>query len=96
LELPGVGGDHHRDEADRNCCGDGGVAQGTEQAGDSAAEADDGEGADSGNAAAGLLFAQLPAALDSDQQPAGERRADRERLPVPAGVQLSLSACQRM
>jgi hypothetical protein len=71
------------------------MADRAEQAGNSAAEAEDREGPDSGDAAAGLFLAQLPAALDPDQQTTGKRSPDRQRLPIPAGVQLSLSQCQR-
>jgi hypothetical protein len=52
------------------------VTERGDEAGDPAAEPKDGEGAHTGHASAGLLVLQLPAALDPDQQTAGERRRD--------------------
>lgn len=38
---------------------------------------------------------QVEAAFDSDEQAAGERSRDAQRLPIPVAVQRSRSACQR-
>jgi len=93
-KLARIGADHHGDHADDDGCRDRDVALRTEQAGNAAADAKKRERADTGDAAAGLFLAQFPATLDSDQQPTGERRRDRQRLPVPDRVQRNRSACQ--
>jgi hypothetical protein len=66
-----------------------------EQAGDAAADPKDRERANARDPGAGLLVLELPAALDADQQSACKRRRDAQGLPIPAAVQLNLSACQR-
>jgi hypothetical protein len=71
------------------------LAKPTSQAGKSRDEAHQGERPHAGDAGPGAQSAQVEAALDPDQQSAGERRRDRQPLPVPVAVQRSRSACQR-
>jgi hypothetical protein len=53
------------------------------------------ESADARDAGTFFDVTKVEAALDSDQQPAGDGGADAERLSVPVAVQRSRSACQR-
>ena len=66
-----------------------------DEPGEARHQAKQGEGAHTGDARACTLVAQLETALNPDQQPAGQGGRDRQRLPVPGGVQLSRSECQR-
>ncbi len=58
-------------------------------------EPEQGEGADARDARPLFDVTEVEPALDPDQQPAGDGRADAERLTVPVAVQRSRSACQR-
>ena len=63
------------------------------EAGEARKEPDERESPDAGDAGAGFQLAQVEATLDTDQQTAGERRNDAQRLPVPLTGQRRRSAC---
>jgi hypothetical protein len=66
-----------------------------DQPGEAGDESQQRKGPDARDPRTDSFAAQREAALDPNQQSAGERRPDRERLPVKARVQLIRSECQR-
>jgi hypothetical protein len=94
LQHSRISGDHDRNRTDDDRAAGDRMPEAADEPGDSAAEAEHRESPDAGYASARLLLSQFPAAFDADQQAAGERRSDAQRLPVPAGVQRNRSACQ--
>jgi hypothetical protein len=65
-----------------------------DQPGEAGDEPEQRKGPDARDPRTDSFAAQREAALDPDQQSAGERRPDREGLPVKARVQRSRSECQ--
>ena len=93
LELARVGRDQQRDRAQHDGGSDERMTEPCDQPGDPGTQPEHRKSPDTRDTRAGLLLPELPAALDADQQAAGERRPERERLMIPVRVQ---ALCQTL
>jgi hypothetical protein len=66
-----------------------------DETGNSGDQSNEGERPDAGDPGSFANEPEIEAALDPDQEAAGDRRTDRERLAIEIAVQRNRSACQR-